>query len=185
LLGHRTTDEAMADPLVAGYLSRLLADEISPLLDEPPGLNLAEYRRTLLDRFANPLLGDPLERLCGRGSTKVAAYLLPSLVDARRAGRPSELLAFAVAAWLRYLRGFDLEGERIAIRDERLEILRPLALAGGDDPRRLLSVRSVFGDLIDDELAVRAIRRALRQINTLGLRRALALTAATAEPLAA
>ncbi|HEX2128992.1 MAG TPA: mannitol dehydrogenase family protein [Solirubrobacterales bacterium] len=185
LLGHRTTDGAMADPMVVEFIRKLLDDEVIPLLLRPAGLDLADYRRQLLERFANPRLADPLQRLCGRGSTKVPEYLLPSLVEARASGRPFELLALALAAWLRYLRGFDIDGERIAIRDERLETLRPLARAGGSDPRPLLSVRSVFGDLVEDEFAVATIERALRAIDADGLERTVARYLDARDPVAA
>ncbi len=173
LLGHHTTDAAMADPLVRRYMEGLLADEIEPLLPAVAGLDLAEYRGTLLDRFANPNLGDQLARLCGRGSTKMPAYLLPSLRDARRRGRPHKLLVLAVASWLRYLRGVDLAGEAIAIRDDRLHELKPPALAGGDDPLPLLSVRSIFGTLGDDLTVVDSIEQALQEMRRDGLRATL------------
>jgi mannitol-1-phosphate/altronate dehydrogenase len=185
LLGHRTTDGAMADPLMATYMDRILEREIAPLLVEPRGIDLTEYRRTLLLRFANPRLADPLARLCGRGSTKVAAYLLPSLREARADDRPFALLALAIAAWLRYLRGCDLRGRPIEIKDEHAETLRQLARAGGDNPRRVLSVRAIFGDLAEDDVAVDAIARALGEISAVGLARTVSRYTATTEAVPA
>lgn len=123
LLGHRDSAEAMADPLVRRYLERLMGEEIAPLLPRVAGIDLGEYRATLLSRFGSDKVCDQLQRLCGRGSTKVPAYLLPSIVEVRRQGRPHELLNLAVAAWVRYMRGVDLDGREIAIKDPRLEEL--------------------------------------------------------------
>ncbi|WP_205697638.1 mannitol dehydrogenase family protein [Conexibacter sp. SYSU D00693] len=171
LLGHRDTSGAMADPLVHDFLDRLMADEVAPLLPEVPGIDLDEYRRSLLRRFANPAVGDQLARLCGRGSTKVPSYLLPSIEEARERGRPHELLTLAVAAWVRYLRGTDLEGREIAIRDARLDELQPLAQEGGDDPAPLFErTDDVFGWLADDPMLVRSVERALRALERDGLR---------------
>ncbi len=174
LLGHRDTAGAMTDPLVRGYLACLMGHEIAPLLPEVPGIDLDEYQVTLLARFANPKVGDQLARLCGRGSTKVPAYLLPSIVEARRLGRPHELLNLAMAAWVRYLRGTDFEGREIAIKDARLDELQPLAVEGGDDPAPLMSESRVFGWLADDPMLVRAVARTLEAFDRDGLRATVA-----------
>jgi fructuronate reductase/mannitol 2-dehydrogenase len=173
LAGHRRTDTAMTDRLLRRYIERLMADEVAPLLPAVPGLNLAAYQRTLLDRFANPTVGDPLARLCQRGSTKVPAYLLPSLREALAQGRPAELLTLAVAGWFRYLRAVDLDGAPIIVEDARADRLQALARAGGDDPRPLLAVREVFGDLGDAQGFVTALQRMLGLINQHGLRSTL------------
>ena len=111
LAGYGTSDEAMADPLVrdviAGYLQ-----EASALLLTVPGIDLEDYRRTLLERFSNPRISDQLARLCRRGSTKVPAYLLPSLRQALDQDRPRGHLVLALACWMRFLRGEDHDGAR-------------------------------------------------------------------------
>jgi mannitol 2-dehydrogenase len=108
---HRTTSEAMTNPIIAYYLRAPMGEEITRLLPAVPGTDLDEYVDTLLQRFANPRISDQLARLCGRGSTKMPAYLLPSLVAARAEGRRAALLTLAVAGWCRYLRGYDLRGK--------------------------------------------------------------------------
>jgi mannitol-1-phosphate/altronate dehydrogenase len=165
LLGHTTTDEAMADPVVTLYLRRMLAREVQPLLPEVPGVSLREYRETLLARFGNAKLADPLARLAGRGSTKMPAYLLPSLEDARRRGLPHELLSLAVAAWLLHLRGRGPRGEELEVRDARLAELRPLVLAGGHDPGPVMAMKDIFGQLGRDPAVVASVGAALRALD--------------------
>ncbi len=175
---HRTTSDAMADPVIADYLAALMRDEISALLPEVPGVDLGAYQRTLLERFANPRISDRLSRLCGRGSTKMPAYLLPSLTAARAAGRPTALLTLAVAGWCRYLRGYDLDGNRIDVEDPRKDVLQPLARAGAD-PRPLLAQRAIFGELGDDPEFVRSLEWAIRDIEEYGPTAAIARHLAT------
>ncbi len=55
--------------------------------------------------------------------------LTAAVAEALRAGRPHELLTLAVAAWMRYLRGTDLTGRSIDVRDPRIAELQPLARA--------------------------------------------------------
>ena len=147
LAGRDTTAEVMADPLLGGFVARLMDEEILPLVAAVPGLELREYARTIRGRFANPAMADRLTRLSARASAKMPAYLLPSLAEARAARRPTELLSLAVAGWLLALG----HTGGIAIDDPHAVRLRMLAVTGGDDPRPLLRERWLFGDLADDE----------------------------------
>jgi fructuronate reductase/mannitol 2-dehydrogenase len=172
--GGGTTSEAMANPVIADYLAALMRCEIAGLLPEVPGVDLERYQSILLERFANPRISDQLSRLCGRGSTKMPAYLLPSLAEARRQGRPTALLTLAVAGWCRYLRGADLNGARIDIRDAHRDVLQPLAAEAGTDPRPLLRQRAIFGRLGDDPEFVRDLEAAIRDIDEYGPAAAMA-----------
>jgi fructuronate reductase/mannitol 2-dehydrogenase len=147
LAGHASLDQVMSDPVFAGYVARLMDVEVTPLLPPPDGIDLADYKRSLLQRFANPAIADGLPRLCRRGSTKLPHHLLPSLRQALEEERPHELLTLAVAGWIRYLRGSDDAGRPLPLEDALGERLRALALQGGTDPRPLLGETSVFGDL--------------------------------------
>jgi mannitol 2-dehydrogenase len=170
LAGLTRVDEFMADPVLGRYVTRLMAEEIAPLLPCPAGVDLAAYQASLLQRFADPSIGDRLDRLCRRGSSKVPLYLLPSVLDALQQGRPSPLLTLAVAGWIRYLQGVDLAGRSLEVADDRAEELGRLARAGGTDPRPLLAVRSVFGDLGNDAPFVAAVADLLRQFDQRGVR---------------
>ena len=83
LAGLGTLDEVMAEPVFAHYVERLMDDEVTPLLPTPEGIDLADYKRALLQRFANPAIADGLPRLCRRGSSKMPHHLLPSLQEAQ------------------------------------------------------------------------------------------------------
>jgi fructuronate reductase/mannitol 2-dehydrogenase len=174
LAGYLHTHEVVADPVFRAYTARLMDEEISPLLPVVAGVDLADYRFTLLERFANPAIGDRLERLCGRGSTKMPSYLLPSLRRAVQEGRPYALLALAVAGWFRYLQRVDHAGDPVEIHDLRGPELQALALAGGQDPRPLLAERSVFGDLGRDRGFVEVLAEALRRFERDGVRATVA-----------
>jgi mannitol-1-phosphate/altronate dehydrogenase len=170
LAGYVHTHEVMGDPVFRTYAARLMDEEISPLLPRLEGVDLAEYRFTLLERFANPAIADRLARLCDRGSTKMPNYLLPSLHEAVRQDRPYALLALAVAGWFRYLQQVDSWGQPVEIRDPRGPELQELALAGGPDPRPLLGERSLFGDLGQDPRVVEVITGAMDGLERDGVR---------------
>jgi fructuronate reductase/mannitol 2-dehydrogenase len=169
----------MANPIIVDYLATLMRQEIAGLLPEVPGVDLDAYQRTLLERFANPRISDQLSRLCGRGSTKMPAYLLPSLTEARRRGRPTTLLTLAVAGWCRYLRGVDRNGAPIDIRDARGDVLQALAAESAPDPRPLLRLTTIFGVLGEDPDFVRRLEEAIRDIDEYGPPAAIAGQLAT------
>ncbi|MGY2074913.1 MULTISPECIES: mannitol dehydrogenase family protein [unclassified Blastococcus] len=174
LAGHASLDEVMADPVFAGYVTRLMDDEVTPLLPPPDGIDLAEYKRTLLQRFANPAIADGLPRLCRRGSTKMPHHLLPSLRQALAEGRPHGLLTLAVAGWFRFLRGTDEAGRPLTVEDALAERLQSLARAGGDDPRPLLGETALFGDLGEDSAFVAELREVLTALDRDGVRATVA-----------
>ena len=169
LAGYRKTDEAMADPLFVRFVEQLMRAEVAPLLPaDVTGMELSEYCRTVLERLRNPAIGDELSRLCRRGSTKMADYLLPSLIEARAAGRSTPLLTLAVAGWLRYARAVDLEGEPIAVTDSRAAELAELERAGREEPARLLDC-DIFGELAGDRRLCGEVVELIRRIDEMGV----------------
>jgi fructuronate reductase/mannitol 2-dehydrogenase len=174
LAGYQHTHEVMADPVFRAYTARLMDEEVSPLLPIVAEVDLDGYRLTLLERFANPAIGDRLERLCGRGSMKMPNYLLPSLHQAVQQDRPYTLLALAVAGWFRYLQRIDDSGRPAEINDPRGPELQALALAGGLDPRPLLAERSLFGELGRHPGVVEVVTEALRRFDRDGVRTTVA-----------
>jgi mannitol-1-phosphate/altronate dehydrogenase len=183
LAGHTHIDQLMTQPLFREYVTRLMDDEVTPLLPEPEGIDLADYKRTLLQRFANPAIADRLSRLCRRGSTKMPHHLLPSLREALAQDRPHALLTLALAAWLRYLRGTDLSGRPVLVEDARAATLTVRAREGGSDPRPVLAVRDVFGDLGDDPRLVAELETALEHLDRRGVEAAISTYLMSSDPL--
>jgi mannitol 2-dehydrogenase len=173
LAGYELTAEAVGDPLIYRYVDQLMREEIAPLLPRLPGWNLDRYRRTVLTRLTNPHVVDQLSRLAARGSIKMPSYLLPSLHEAIAQRRPYSLLAFAVAAWIRYLRGYDVAGNKFVVEDESAAQLVTIAKLAQCDPRPVLQAREIFGDLGADDTFVHAVGAALYTIDRFGLTGAL------------
>jgi fructuronate reductase/mannitol 2-dehydrogenase len=174
LLGYRRLDEAIGDPTLRRYAEGLMLAEVAPLLPGTGGTELHRYARSLLGRFANPRVADPLARLCARGSTKMPAYVLPSLNEAVELGRDHDRLTLAVAAWVRYLSGVDCAGRRIEVEDGLASQLGPLARRAASDVRPLLAVREVFGDLGADAGFAQRLQAVIVDLDRRGLAAALA-----------
>lgn len=175
LAGFSTIDEVLADDTFRAYLEHLMDDEIAPLLPPVPGVDLEDYRRSLVRRFSNPKMGDQLGRLGRRGSTKMPDYVFPSVSAAIEAGRPHQLLLLAVAGWMRFLRGYDYAGNDVPVSGPLSERLVELAREGLTEPEALLTERSVFGGLGDDAGFVAGVEVALRALEEQGPREVIAL----------
>ena len=173
LAGFRTIGEIIADPDFAQYIRALMDEEVTPLLPPVAGVNLTEYKATLVERFANPNIRDTALRICGGGSGKMPKFILSSLQEARERGRGFRRLALCVAAWFRFLQGTDEAGQPIPLDDPQADRLRGAALAGGKNPLPLLSLTDMFGDLGRDSLVVETIGRALASLYERGARATL------------
>jgi mannitol 2-dehydrogenase len=139
LHGFQYVHEAAVDPIFRAFLQRFF-DQVAPLIPPLPGIDLDDYRSTLIRRFSNAAIRDQLSRICSEGSSKLPKFILPSIRDLSAAGRPYSHLSLVIAAWFLYLQKFDVID---AHRDELVNIAKSAA----DDPTPLLKVPYVFGDL--------------------------------------
>jgi mannitol 2-dehydrogenase len=174
LAGFRYIHEIMADSAFERYIRRLMDEEVTPLLAPVPGVDLAEYKRTLITRFANPTIQDQVTRICLDGSSKMPKFVLPSIQEELERGGPIRKLSLAVAGWFRYLAGIDEQGNPIAIDDPQAQRLQKQAQAGGTDPRALLSLHDLFGGLAQAPAFVEEVSDALRRLYADGARATLA-----------
>lgn len=170
LAGYRRVDEVMTDPLLLELVERYMRLEATPTLPPVPGTDLAEYRRSLLERFANPAVSDTLARNCAEGSERIATFVLPVVREQLASGGPCDVAVLAVAAWARYAGGTDEAGQPIPVVDARRERLAPLLPPRNDDPGAVLAAREVFGDLGDDPSFRQAFVRAADALARFGSR---------------
>ena len=77
LAGHRYVHDAAADPALRTLIARMMDEEVTPLLPPVPGVDLVDYKRSLLERFSNPKIKDTLARLAFAGSDRMPKFLLP------------------------------------------------------------------------------------------------------------
>ena len=176
LAGYVTIDEAMADPVVTRYMAALMDRETGPTLPDVPGIDLAAYKRTLIERFANTAIKDTVERVNTDAPLNI---LVDPIRDRLRAGAPLDLLALALAAWLRRVRGEDEKGQLINVRHPMAALLQERAVAGGEDPAPLLGIGELFGDTGSDPRLVEPVGHYLSALYRTGSRATLAAAAET------
>ncbi len=171
--GYRYAHEVAHDPLYVTFLLGYMTEEASPTVQPVPGLDLSDYRRTLVERFANPSVKDTLARLCADTSDRIPKFLVPVIRYQLDAGGPIERSALVVASWVRYAEGVDEQGERIDVVDRLADRLVPLARRSHEEPTAFISDRELFGDLVDDERFVSTYVRLLSSLHERGARATL------------
>ncbi|MEE3098931.1 MAG: mannitol dehydrogenase family protein, partial [Pseudomonadota bacterium] len=161
LLDCHFAHDAMAHPLVAGFLDKVETEEIVPMVPPPPGQDLWDYLALIKSRFANPEVKDTIARLCLDGSNRQPKFILPSTRDRVAQGAPVTGLALESALWCRYLAGGSETGREYVLEDEQADRLRAAALAAKADPAAFIGQRDIFGDLADAPAFSTAFGRAL------------------------
>ena len=174
LAGYRLVHEAAQDSLFQAFLLGYMDLEATPTLPPVPGVDLAGYKHTLLERFANPQIRDTIARLCAQSSDRIPKFLLPVIREQLATGGEINRSAAVVASWARYAEGVDERGEPIDVVDRYQDRLTSLARRERDDPGAFIANRDLFGDLADDERFVTAYRSALTSLHQRGARATLA-----------
>lgn len=169
LLGHRYVHEAVADPLIARLLRAYWDREgIVSLPGAAPGIDLADYTATLLERYGNPAIADTLARLAAETSDRIPKFLLPVVRDLLATGRPVDVSAAVVASWARYA-----ECRPDEVVDNRRSEVIAAAQRLSEDPVGFLRDPELFGDLADQGRFVDPYLRALTLLREQGVRVAL------------
>ncbi|MGB9278051.1 MAG: mannitol dehydrogenase family protein [Terrimicrobiaceae bacterium] len=146
LLGYQLVHETMEDSDIRKLVEKMMDDEVTPILSEVSGVDLTEYKKTLIERFANPAIRDQLSRIGIYGSSGIPKFVLPTVEEQLKRGGPIKLLSFTVASWFRYLDGLDESGKEMPMLDPMAPKLRERAKAAGKDARQLLGMREVFSE---------------------------------------
>lgn len=164
--------ETMADPLFSAFLNDFMEFEVTPILDPVPGIDLASYRQTLIQRFSNPNIKDQLTRIVSETAAKAPKFLVATIndhltpYDAAASGENGgggedvsgvRRCALVLAAWCRYLELSvgDVSSGRApyVVQDAQRELLVQYATASLEEGRaaHFLNIKSIFGDLAQHE----------------------------------
>lgn len=182
LAGYRYAHEVAQDPLFAQFLLDYMDKEATPTLEPVPGIDLADYKRTLINRFSNEHVRDTLARLCAESSDRIPKWLLPVIRQNLEAGGDIRRSAAIVASWARYAVGADEQGNTIEVVDRLNEPLMAAAARQRVEPLAFIRNRDLFGDLAENERFAAAYKSALETLHTGGSRAALESLMSTSLP---
>lgn len=148
LNGYTFVYETMADPVFFNFVKDFLDEEATPILDEVPGIDVEEYKKTLMQRFSNPYIKDQLTRIFSESSAKIPKFLMPTINDQLVKGVSLKRAALILAAWCHYL-------EKTAIKEVQDEMKQLLIKEATEsikgNPLAFLKIASIFGDIAEKE----------------------------------
>ena len=176
LAGLPVISDCIQQPAVHQFIRELMTREVGPQLHRP---HWPAYRDALLSRFANPALQHSVHQIATDSSQKIPQRWPPSVQGAMQLGLPIERLAFAAAAWMRYLRGVDEQGRPYLINDPMAQALQSLALAGAGNAAASIQALgrngAIWGgQLVISNLWLARVEHWLGRIEQMGVLAALA-----------
>ncbi len=145
LLGYEFVHQTMEDADIRRFVE-LFLEEVTPVLPEVPGVNLSDYKRTLIHRYSNPAICDQLSRIGIYGSSGIPKFLLPSIEEQLENKGKIHYMAFTIASWFRYLDGLDEAGNSIIMKDPDAGRLHQIAHSANKTAQLFLNDRSVFSE---------------------------------------
>jgi mannitol 2-dehydrogenase len=173
LAGYRLVADAASDPLIAELLRRYWDEEATPTLEPVPGIDLPDFKRQALERFANHGVRDTVVRLCFGSSDRIPKWLLPVIRENLETGAPVALSAAVVASWARYAEGVDEQGEPIDVQDQLADTLVPIAKSQHDNPLAFVEYTELFGDLAQQPRFTEPYLATLKSLHERGSRATL------------
>ena len=174
LCGYRYIFEIAQSAEFTSYIKTMMDHEVTPLIGSVPGVNLDEYKHSLMQRFANKTIKDQALRICMDGSSKMPKFILPSILEQLERGGPIRNLTLCVASWIRFLAAEDEHGKVIPVDDPKASRLIEIAKSAKNNPRAVFVLTDIFGDLGKSEKFVAEFEFLLKMLYEKGARATLA-----------
>ncbi|CAM3576334.1 mannitol dehydrogenase family protein [Zobellia roscoffensis] len=150
--GLETIDSTVSEPLFATYLRKFMDEEATPVLDTVEGVNLNDYKNSLIERFGNPNIKDNLARICLESSAKLPKFLIATIHDNLANGGSIKYATLVIAAWCYYSdKGVNQHNEPLDIVDAMKDELHAAASKTSEDKLSFLRLDSIFGNLIENQ----------------------------------
>jgi mannitol-1-phosphate/altronate dehydrogenase len=176
LLGYGAVTEAVEDPALRRFIRNFYMEEIGATVPHVPGLDLGEYKDTLIRRFSNRHIADTIPRLAAEGSKKIPNAILGPLAELIRNGespRRYGAVLLALAFWARFLTGTGERGEALPLDDPAAAELSTAARGARENPAAFLrAIR--MPEIGNGEPLTGDFAAQLDRVYTLGVRGALA-----------
>ncbi|MXV45256.1 mannitol dehydrogenase family protein [Saccharibacter sp. 17.LH.SD] len=159
-------DQVLSEPKVLQLIDEHLDGDVIPTLKAPNGLDLHEYRETILSRFSNPAMKDHVSRIASDSTSKAQVFWTETVRSVLEEGRDRTRVVYCLALLLEFLRGQREDGQSYEIVEPFLSE-EELKIAASDDFKASIALpafdswRDLLTDEIKDEIAT--ARRDIRE----------------------
>lgn len=159
LIGYETVKEAMADTLFRHFVSRLMLDEIKPLIvgSEITDAEATRFAEQVLDRFANPAIEHRWISITAQYTSKMQMRCMPLVLKHYQEHTEAPaLMAIGFAAYLLFMRSeqdnngqtvVSLHGKVYAVTDDKAGVLQEqwARYADREVSQKVLTHPGIFG----------------------------------------
>ena len=175
LSGCETVNQCMNTSNLQALCKQFMAC-VEQSIDVPPGFNIRHYQAELLERFANPALAHRTFQIATDGSQKIPQRWLNALHDLNQHNKDAPIICLALAAWIRFCRGENEQGEKYELNDPMAETLLELANTHVGQAREQVAaftkIKSIFIHPISADVQS-TIAELLEHINRHGIQQTL------------
>jgi fructuronate reductase len=162
LMALDSVGDAMAEPVLSGFVEALMREHIAPAIALPDGMDAQRYIDAILERFRNPSIRHRLSQIAWDGSQKLPVRLLSTIGESLAQGCGIDALCLPIAAWMQFVRRQASRG--VALVDPMNDVLTATGLActgeASLDVPAFLALEAVFAPLSGDLRFAEALARA-------------------------
>tara|TARA_R110001592_G_scaffold18337_3_gene76235 strand:- start:4912 stop:6408 length:1497 start_codon:yes stop_codon:yes gene_type:complete len=173
LYGYSTIDEAANDADISSFLRIYMGNEVTPTLGNLEGVNLKNYKFSLIQRFGNTYIKDQIERICSESSAKIPIFILPTVYAQLENNGAIHHAAFVIAAFAIYSVGVNENGSQLIIKDAMKSVLNEKAILSRKNPKAFLGIEAIFGKLKDSKIFLKAYTNAYDAIIQNGIEKSV------------
>lgn len=156
LYGYSTIDEAASNADISSFLRIYMGNEVTPTLGDLEGVDLKNYKFSLLQRFGNTYIKDQIDRICSESSAKIPIFILPTVYAQLEKNGAINHAAFIIAAFAIYSIGVNENGTQLIIKDAMKTVLNEKAILSRKHPAAFLEIEAIFGKLKDSKTFLEA-----------------------------
>ncbi|MFV0576625.1 MAG: mannitol dehydrogenase family protein [Vibrio sp.] len=176
LAGYKTVAETMADPKFSTFVRYLMDVEIEPSI-HITGIDLNAYKDSLIERYENTALQHLTWQIAMDGSQKIPQRWLETIQYGLDNNVNIEGLYLAIAAWIKYVKGIDEQGEAIDVLDPLKQRYLDIWAASTDAETLVdgfLAIEEIFSKKLAGNPQFKAnVLAAYRKLDELGSKKAV------------
>lgn len=166
--GYQTIADTMENPLYRRAAKYLMLEVQAPTLPPIQGIDFHQYAESLIHRFSNHKLHHLTGQIATDGSQKLPQRFLESLTWHLKHQSNFAPLVLGIAAWMVYVRGVDLNGKAITVKDPYASLFArnfSESRSNREYVTKMLNNKAVFTeDLSQNETLCQAILNAYTQL---------------------
>ena len=149
LMDIATVADAIKVVEIQQVVTRLMVNEMQPILQLPNNFNIKAYIASLLIRFSNSALKHQTQQIAMDGSQKIPQRLLPAMKENLKQHRSISISCLAIAAWIHYSAGYSQIARTYTVDDPLVSKFAQIHKRHGTDATNLVNaffnIEEVFG----------------------------------------